>query len=67
MIQQGVLLTRLGIETRSARLAQGLTGPVLQSHLAATRRLTDPGEMGSLFKALALYPDLASPPAGFDP
>ena len=67
MIPQGVLLNRLGIETRSARLAKGLTGTALQSHLAATRRLTDPGEMGSLFKALALYPDPASPPPGFDP
>ncbi|MEO8243669.1 MAG: SAM-dependent methyltransferase [bacterium] len=58
---QGAFLQRLGIAARSARLAAGLTGPALQSHLAATRRLTDDAEMGSLFKVLALYP-LASPP-----
>lgn len=65
MVTQGALLDRLGIQARSARLAQGLTGAALTSHLKATRRLTDPAEMGSLFKALALYRD--SPPAGFDP
>jgi hypothetical protein len=32
----------------------GLTGAALESHLAALRRLTDPAEMGSLFKVLAL-------------
>ncbi|OYU18672.1 MAG: methyltransferase [Rhodobacteraceae bacterium PARR1] len=65
MIPQGVLLERLGMAARSARLAQSLTGASLTAHLAATRRLTDPAEMGSLFKALALYRD--TPPAGFDP
>lgn len=64
MMTQGTLLQRLGIDNRSARLAQGLTGARLAAHLAATRRLTDPAEMGSLFKALALYRDI--PPPGFD-
>jgi SAM-dependent MidA family methyltransferase len=67
MIEQGALLSRLGIAARSARLARDLTGAALEAHLAATRRLTDPGEMGSLFKALALYPDTCPPPPGFDP
>lgn len=62
---QGALLTALGIEARSARLAQSLTGARLESHLAATRRLTSPSEMGTLFKALALYPAGAPLPAGF--
>lgn len=66
MVTQGNLLSRLGIANRSARLAQSLSGDRLQSHLAATRRLTDPAEMGSLFKAIALYPDTAPPPPGFD-
>jgi NADH dehydrogenase [ubiquinone] 1 alpha subcomplex assembly factor 7 len=65
LMTQGALLDRLGIAARSARLAQSLTGPRLAAHQQATRRLTDPAEMGSLFKALALYRD--TPPAGFDP
>ena len=63
---QGRLLQTLGIEARATRLAQGLTGAALASHLAATRRLTDPAEMGELFKALAVLPATAPPPPGFD-
>ena len=63
---QGRLLRALGIEARAARLAQGLTGAALATHLAATRRLTDPAEMGELFKALAVFPATAPPPPGFD-
>ncbi len=66
MIPQGELLTRLGIAARSGKLAQGLTGAPLAAHLAATRRLTDPSEMGSLFKALAIHPSRHRPPPGFD-
>jgi SAM-dependent MidA family methyltransferase len=61
---QGAFLTSLGIAARAARLATGLTGAALQSHLAATRRLIDDGEMGTLFKLLALYPATCQPPAG---
>ena len=61
---QGAFLNRLGITARSERLAQSLAGVVLQSHLAATRRLTHDQEMGSLFKVLALYPTASSPPPG---
>lgn len=64
---QGALLTGLGLPARAARLAQNLAGPALESHLAATRRLTDPSEMGGLFKALALTPPAAPLPAGFAP
>lgn len=66
MTGQGELLSRLGIAARSARLAAGLTGPALAAHLAATRRLTDPSEMGSLFKAIALHSTRHLPPPGFD-
>ena len=66
MIEQGAWLQRLGIDARADRLARGLTGAALQSHLAAHRRLTAPTEMGSLFKALALYPSPFPPPPGFD-
>ena len=61
---QAQYLRALGIEARSARLAGRLHGDALQSHLAATRRLTDDAEMGSLFKLLALYPKTCPPPAG---
>ena len=61
---QGAFLHALGIAARSARLAQGLTGAALQSHLAATRRLTDDAEMGTLFKVLVLYPAASPVPAG---
>lgn len=66
MIEQGVLLQRLGIDQRAARLATSLTGAAQESHLAAHRRLTDRAEMGSLFKALAVYPPHRMPPPGFD-
>lgn len=61
---QGALLTALGIAQRSARLAQNLSGAGLQSHLAATHRLTAATEMGSLFKVLGLHPAAYPPPPG---
>lgn len=66
LTDQGTLLCCLGIADRAARLAQGLSGSTLQNHLAATRRLTDPAEMGTLFKAIAIYPPQCAPPPGFD-
>ncbi len=62
---QGAFLTGLGIGLRAEALAKGLSGEALQSHLAAYHRLTDPTEMGSVFKVLALYPADAAPPPGF--
>ncbi|MCC5970114.1 MAG: SAM-dependent methyltransferase [Pararhodobacter sp.] len=64
---QGVLLDRLGIDARAARLAQNLRGPALEAHRAAYQRLTDTAEMGTLFKALALVAPGAPLPPGFDP
>lgn len=66
LIPQGQLLKRLGIDARAARLAQSLAGTARESHLAAHHRLTDPQEMGSLFKALAIHPAHLPPPPGFD-
>ncbi len=62
---QGAVLARLGIDARADRLAQRLTGPALESHRAAHRRLTGPSEMGSLFKVLAVTSAGAPPPPGF--
>ncbi|HQY44196.1 MAG TPA: SAM-dependent methyltransferase [Paracoccaceae bacterium] len=67
MTPQGVVLSRLGIDARAERLARALSGPALQSHLAAHRRLTDPAEMGQLFKLIACHPAGMPPPPGLDP
>jgi SAM-dependent MidA family methyltransferase len=64
---QGVLLARLGIDARAARLAATLGGAALERHLAAHRRLTDPAEMGSLFRALAVVRPGSPLPPGFEP
>ncbi|WP_296420776.1 class I SAM-dependent methyltransferase [Pseudooctadecabacter sp.] len=64
---QGVFLERLGITQRAQTLAANLSGPALDAHIAAHRRLTHPSEMGTLFKVIALYPEGAAPPPGLDP
>ncbi|WP_300519169.1 SAM-dependent methyltransferase [Aliiroseovarius sp.] len=51
---QGLFLERLGITQRARALAKALSGPALDSHVAAHRRLTHPDEMGTLFKVLGL-------------
>ncbi len=61
---QGAFLTALGIQQRAARLAQNMSGAALQSHQAATHRLTSPMEMGSLFKVLAVHPARYPSPPG---
>lgn len=66
LTDQGALLSRLGIGARAERLSRGLTGAALENHLSATQRLTRAEEMGSLFKALALFPPDAPAPPGFD-
>lgn len=58
---QGALLGALGIAERAQRLDRaGDSGAGV-----AARRLTDSGEMGELFKALAIWPKSAPAPAGF--
>ena len=63
---QGVLLERLGITERANNLAKSLKGKALESHIAAHRRLTHPQEMGSIFKALSLFPKNFPCPPGFE-
>lgn len=65
MVTQGTLLRSLGIEARADVLGRNLTGEAQKSHLAALDRLTDPGQMGHLFKAMGLYPSGAPLPPGF--
>ena len=66
LTDQGTVLARLGIHARATRLARSLAGDALQNHLAATRRLTDPAEIGTLFKAMALHPSHTAAPPGFE-
>jgi len=67
MTPQGVFLVRLGIGERAHALAKNLKGKALSSHLAAHHRLTDAGEMGTLFKSIALHPLGSAVPPGFAP
>jgi SAM-dependent MidA family methyltransferase len=62
---QGAFLERLGITARAQALANALSGPALDAHVAAHRRLTHPQEMGRLFKVLGLHAPGAAPPPGF--
>lgn len=64
---QGVFLERLGIAARAEALARNLSGPALETHLAAYQRLTGAEEMGTLFKVMGLYPEGAAPPPGLEP
>ncbi|PZX17788.1 SAM-dependent MidA family methyltransferase [Palleronia aestuarii] len=59
---QGLWLEQLGVTPRAEALAARLTGDALDAHIAAHRRLTHPGEMGDLFKVLALHDGRVSPP-----
>lgn len=59
---QGNLLTMLGIHARAEKLAPRDAG----AH-SALHRLTDPAEMGTLFKALAMWHPDAPPVPGFQP
>lgn len=63
---QGAFLERLGIGVRAEALARALRGDALDSHRAATRRLTAADEMGTLFKVLGLRPRAAPALAGLD-
>lgn len=62
VMTQGDLLTSLGIGARAAALAQTGDGAQIEADL---RRLTNPDQMGTLFKAMAFYPAMAPVPAGF--
>ncbi len=63
---QGRFLERLGITARAEALARGVGDAKRDSVAAAHRRLTHPSEMGNLFQVLALLPEDAPSPPGFD-
>ncbi|NJC33916.1 SAM-dependent MidA family methyltransferase [Sphingomonas jejuensis] len=63
-VPQGVWLERLGIAQRAIALSAG--SPARSAEIAAARdRLVGAGEMGTLFKALALSASTWPEPAGF--
>ncbi|QFT97223.1 hypothetical protein FIU85_07910 [Roseovarius sp. THAF8] len=64
---QALFLSRLGITQRAEALAGNMSGHTLDAHHAAFHRLTGREEMGTLFKAMALYPEGAAPPPGLEP
>jgi NADH dehydrogenase [ubiquinone] 1 alpha subcomplex assembly factor 7 len=64
---QGVFLERLGITKRAEKLARTLQDDALTSHIAAHRRLTHPGEMGTVFKTMAVHRSNTALPPGFQP
>lgn len=64
-VTQGEFLGSLGIEVRARQLLANATRETSATIESGVRRLIDDGEMGTLFKVLALtHPDLATP-AGF--
>ncbi|HEV2562591.1 MAG TPA: SAM-dependent methyltransferase [Rhizomicrobium sp.] len=63
-VGQGALLEALGLRERAAQLAQKNPGEA-RAIESAVDRLTNPAQMGHLFKALAIMPNGASRPPGF--
>ncbi len=63
-VPQGDFLRNLGIEMRAEQLMQRATADQRTAIETARRRLIDPAEMGTLFKALAFcHRDMPAPPA----
>ena len=65
-VNQGDFLLALGIEARAATLAKSGNAIQRENIETALERLIGAGEMGSLFKALAIAPLDAPAPAGFE-
>jgi SAM-dependent MidA family methyltransferase len=64
-VPQGAFLGRLGIGQRAAALAAAQPGEA-ETIADALERLTAPGQMGTLFKALAAWPAGQPAPPGFE-
>lgn len=64
-VDQGAFLSALGIQARAALLAHGASPKVAADIAGQMRRLIDPGEMGTLFKVLALTHPALPAPVGF--
>lgn len=66
-LPQGTFLHRLGIAARAAVLLRGADTRQGSDISAAIARLIEPGQMGTLFKALAVVDADQPAPPGFDP
>ncbi len=64
-VTQATLLRRLGLEVRLARLLERATPEQRAGLVSGAERLTEPHQMGELFKALAITPLGAPAPPGF--
>lgn len=64
-VDQGALLTALGIHERTAALLKRATPAQAEALRSGTERLTQPQAMGRLFKALGLTAPAWPNPAGF--
>ena len=66
-VEQGDFLNALGLQRRAETLAARASPGIAEDIRAAALRLTgqDEGQMGALFKALAITPRGAPPPPGF--
>ncbi len=64
-VPQGAFLGSLGLEARAERLIAHADSDQALLIRSGCRRLVDPAEMGTLFKALAVTAPDAPPPAGF--
>jgi SAM-dependent MidA family methyltransferase len=62
----GAFLERLGIGARAAHLAAGRPSETAAALAGQLRRLTDPTEMGTLHRAMALIPPGGPQPPGFE-
>jgi NADH dehydrogenase [ubiquinone] 1 alpha subcomplex assembly factor 7 len=65
-VTQGRFLTALGAQRRLAALSAHAAQSERYALESGVRRLVEPGEMGDLFKVVALVSPGLSPPAGFD-
>jgi NADH dehydrogenase [ubiquinone] 1 alpha subcomplex assembly factor 7 len=64
-VPQATFLRELGVELRAAALARSRRGEAREAVMAGVHRLLDARTMGEAFKAFALAPAHAPPPAGF--
>ena len=64
-IGQGAFLSALGLAQRAARLSRDADAATRAAIAAAADRLAAPGEMGTLFKVLAVTPQGDAPPPPF--
>jgi NADH dehydrogenase [ubiquinone] 1 alpha subcomplex assembly factor 7 len=62
---QGQFLLKLGVEARLDRLSRDATPEQREAIVSGAARLTDPRQMGALFKMLALQSSGLAPPPPF--